>query len=267
MAFPLKKLLQALAQRLLGFERYLVWFSAFKVLTLRWDRPDQEGDFNRFLDLLAPGDVVLDIGANIGIMSVLLARRCQPGQVHAFEPIPENVQALKRVVKLFGLPNVTVYEVALGAQEGRVEMHMPVQQGVRMQGLAHVNHDSIAGYADAHHTYEVAVHTLDHMDQMLNLDVAAIKMDVENFEQFVLRGGISLLRRRQPVIFCELWDNDNRKACMELLGELGYTPMVWRNNLLKAFEAGKDPNHNFLFIPSSPAEGGPVRWASLHPVH
>ena len=86
----MKKLIQSILQKILGFERYLFWFSRFKISTLKWD--SKEGDFNHFLSLLSPGDDVLDIGANIGIMAIKMAQTCHQGTVHAFEPIPENIK-------------------------------------------------------------------------------------------------------------------------------------------------------------------------------
>ena len=85
----MKKAVQRILQGLLGFDRYLYWFARVKIATLRWDKRD--GDFLHFVDMVADDAKVLDIGANIGIMTSLVARKCERGQVHAFEPIPENV--------------------------------------------------------------------------------------------------------------------------------------------------------------------------------
>ncbi len=258
-----KKGIQAWLQRILGFELYLAVFSVFKILTLRWDGPDREGDFNQFLKLLRKGDFVLDIGANIGIMTVLMARMCKPGMVHAFEPILENEHTLKRVVRFLGIKNVTVHGIALGNELGTVEMSMPVMEGVRMQGLSHVVHETISGYETDQLGYKVPLVPLDELEQLTDIPVVAIKMDVENYEQFVLEGGMHFLRKNLPLIFCELWDNENRTRCMELLGDLGYQARVWRKGILVDYDPVSDPNHNFLFVPPAPFSGGPERWTEL----
>ncbi|MEO1450970.1 MAG: hypothetical protein AAFV07_15680, partial [Bacteroidota bacterium] len=79
----MKKAIQAFLQRLLGFRNYLFLFSLTKIHTLRWEPASKEGDFNHFLTLLDPQKDCLDIGANIGIMTVPMAKRSR--RVFAFE--------------------------------------------------------------------------------------------------------------------------------------------------------------------------------------
>ena len=74
----------------------------------------------------------VDIGANLGIMTVHLARKCDQGHVHAIEPIPENFVTLGAIVKRFRLSNVTLHQFALGEQPGELEMVMPEVQNVKM---------------------------------------------------------------------------------------------------------------------------------------
>ncbi|MDW3649199.1 MAG: FkbM family methyltransferase [Bacteroidia bacterium] len=246
----MKKGIQAFLQALLGFENYLVVFSLFKIYTLRWDSQNKEGDFNYFLKFLKPEDHVLDIGANIGIMAALMAKKCKDGRVLAFEPIPENCRALLRVKKFLALKNIELYPIALGEDEGEIKMEMPIMKGVRMQGLSHVNHSSIKGYQENGVTFTVRQKCLDKMEELQDLNISAIKMDVENYEQFVLKGGLELFRKHKPVLYCELWDNENRQECFRLLGDLDYEFFVLSELGLKVFEAGKDLQHNFFFIPA-----------------
>lgn len=247
--YRMKKALQATLQRLLGFDRYLVLFAHFKILTLRWDGPRQEGDFNFFLRMLPAHAICLDIGANIGIMTVLMARQAPQGNIFAFEPVPANYRALKRVVKSYGLRNVSLHPIALGDRPRRVRMTMPLLQGVRMQGLSHVEHDSIEGYDAQADDYHVDQMPLDELDFLQDQPIHAIKMDVENYEQFVLMGGKSLIRRQRPLIYCELWDNENRRRCFDILQELGYRIHVLDHDTLLPFEPERHPHHNFFFLP------------------
>ena len=246
----MKKVLQAILQRLLGFERYLTFFSRFKIMTLRWDGQRKEGDFNFFLTLLKPESRVLDIGANIGIMTVLMAKRCKQGQVFAFEPVPENFDALDKVVASYRLQNVLLFPLALGAKVDTVSMTMPVLKGVRMQGLAHVQHQTIEGYEAPQIGYEVKQLPLDEVCELKGKKIDAIKIDVENYEQFVLEGAHKLLSTDRPIIYCELWDNENRQRCFEILGELKYKTRVLVNQQLEDYDPAIHSHHNFFFIPS-----------------
>ena len=247
----MKKRLQALLQRLLGFERYLFYFSLFKIHTLRWDK--REGDFFTFHSFLRTDDHVLDIGANIGIMTSLLARRCPKGIVHAFEPIPENLDALHRILTHFKAQHVQVHNIALGNSSAQLKMQMPVMQGVKMQGLSHVMHPSIEGYQEGGDTYTVEQQRLDDLMHLLPQPVHAIKMDVENFEYFVLLGGESLLCRDKPLLYCELWDNENRAHCFRLVRRLGYRVFVHHNQGLVPFNPEHHTKQNFFFLhPENP---------------
>ncbi len=57
-------------------------------------------------------------------------------------------------------------------------------------------------------------------------------MDVENFEYFVLEGGKELLKKHNPIIYTELWENENREKCFQLIKELDYEIKVLNDNNL-----------------------------------
>lgn len=197
------------------------------------------------MGMLSPQDTVIDIGANIGIMSSLLAKKCREGQVFAIEPIPENIHALNRMLQFRKATNVEVLPVALGESSGNLEMRMPIIEGVRMQGLSHAYHPDIEGYKAPYRTYQVPLKRLDEL--LPNESIDAIKMDVENFEIHVLKGATHLIERCKPLIYMELWDNDNRKACMEFLEGKGYIAQVWEKGQLQRFDPKRHTQHNFFF--------------------
>lgn len=248
----MKTAVKYILQRLLGFGNYLFVFSLFTIWRLKWDR--REKDFLQFLRLVPDGGMVLDIGANIGIMTTHLARRLKRSVIYAYEPIPQNLVALKRICRFFRLDNVRIVEKALGDSSGTVEMVMPVEKSVKMQGLSHVVDGNTTG--DRGIVYTVALDTLDNEKAFFEEGsrVSAIKMDVENFEYHVLKGAGKLLRRHQPVIYCELWDNENRRASMEFLRGLGYTVLVAAGDGLQPFDSRVHHTQNFIFLPAvSPA--------------
>ena len=89
----MKQLAKKILQTLLGFDNYLFLFSLYVIYTLRWNR--NERDFLYFLEMLPDEGTVLDIGANIGIMTVHFSRRLPQARVLAIEPIPANLKALR----------------------------------------------------------------------------------------------------------------------------------------------------------------------------
>jgi hypothetical protein len=79
--------------------------------------------------------------------------------------------------------------------------------------------------------------------------ITAIKIDVENFEYYVLKGGQETISKHMPVIHCELWQNENRKMTMDLLKSLGYKVMIFDGEKLVDF-TDEELYVNFFFIPS-----------------
>jgi hypothetical protein len=98
---------------------------------------------------------------------------------------------------------------------------------------------------------EVPIFKLDDFEPLKNnnLKIVGIKMDVENFESFVVKGGLNMIKKHLPILYIELWDNENRNSCFSDLAGIGYLPYTLENNELVLFNAKKHNNHNFFFIP------------------
>jgi FkbM family methyltransferase len=219
-------------------------FAIFKIKTLRSD--SKEKDFFHFLSLLEDGKgAVLDVGANIGIMTVHLANKLPNSTVHAFEPIPDNLSVLKRIIAKFNLKKIKIHEVAVGETSGNVQMILPHQGKTKMQGLSHVKHESITEWNEGEE-FNVPLNTLDNL---LNGEpIQGIKIDIENFEYYALKGGKRILESNHPIIYAELWDNENRSNCIDLLTSMNYKPHVVVNNELTVFDETQHKNQNFIFI-------------------
>lgn len=243
----LKAKIKYILQRLLGFESYLFVFSVFKILTLKQD--SKEGDFFFFLSFVKPNSAVLDIGANIGIMTYHLSKKVgKEGKVICFEPMQQNVSALKKVIKFFKLENIRLETVALGEEKGTVEMVMPVLDEVKMQGLSHVVHDSITEFNEGERR-NVIMTTLD-SENWTDLEISGLKLDVENFESFVLRGGKKLLLDHKPVVYAELWENQNRQDCFDFMKSLEYKIFVVNKNNIEEYNKADHSTQNFIFLPA-----------------
>ncbi|MFN5444558.1 MAG: FkbM family methyltransferase [Crocinitomicaceae bacterium] len=241
----MKNTVKYFLQSFFGYKRYLYLFSIFKIRTLHWDK--NERDFFHFLNQISDSDgVILDIGANIGIMTCHLSKKYPKREIISFEPESINFEVLSNICHKFQLDNVTLIPKALGETTGKVKMILPIQGKTKMQGLAHIKHDSIELWNEGEE-YEVEIETLDSLFK--NQKIAAIKMDVENFEFFVLKGGKEIIQRDRPVIYVELWDNENRVKCFEFIRSLGYQVYVLENNILTLFDSTIHKQHNFTFVP------------------
>lgn len=193
--------------------------------------------------------IILDIGANIGITTVPLASRKDKAIIYSFEPMPENFATLKRVVKYFNLSNVKIFDFALGEKDGEVTMVMPVIKHVKMQGLSHIQLNRTDQKPVAGNKVNVIVKSLDTMSELNTAKkISAIKIDVENFEYFVLKGGRQLISDHRPIIYCELWKNEMRDLTIKYLSDLGYTVKVFHNKQLTEY---REDTINFFFIPAN----------------
>src|SRR4051812_13087486 len=244
----MKNAIKYILHTLLGFKNYLFIFSLFKIRTLKRDK--NEKDFFAFLQLIPADTAVLDICANIRVMTVHLAKSVKDSTVYSFEPMPNNIEAFKRIIAYFRLENVRLFEIALGNSEGEAEMVMPVISRVRMQGLSHVVHDSIPENNEGER-FRVPLKMLDHIAELVNSPkrISAIKIDVENFEFFVLDGAKQLISKNRPVIYAELWENENRQKCFELLKGLNYKTTVISGKQAEEYDPARHMTQNFIFLP------------------
>lgn len=245
----MKNLIKSILQSTLGYQRYLRWFSLYKVRTLGRDK--NEDDFRFFLTMLPDDGVVLDIGANLGFLAIWISRTVKNGSVVAFEPMPDNLDALGYVIGRCGAKNIRVETCALGDEDGYAEMILPVIGNARQQGLSHV----VRNGADDGETgipFRVPLRKLDSCEFLFDptSPVVAIKMDVENHEQYVLAGATRLLTEHRPLIYIELMDNENRARCFEIARGLNYSVFVHEHGSLVPFDESKRNKLNMFLKPN-----------------
>jgi len=244
----MKTLIKFVLQKLLGLNNYLFVFSLFIIATLKRNR--KEGDFLHFLSMLPDNSMVLDIGANIGVMTVLIARKLPGSTVFSFEPLPANLNNLNRLVKFFKLGNVKVFATALGNYDGQAQLVLPEQKRVKMQGLTHI--EGVEGSENSvGKKYAVPMRKLDNFDELKHIEkpLSGIKLDVENYEYNVLEGATGLITRHRPLVYVELWENRNRTDCFSLFYKLGYQSFVLDRGKLVIFDSDKHHTQNFFFAP------------------
>lgn len=238
----MKNFTKYILQRLLGYHRYLVVFAKYKIRTLKKDR--KEKDFFAFISAIQNEGIILDVGANIGIMTYHLSKQFSNRKILAIEPMPNNIAVLEEVISTYDLNNVALIKTAVGEDKSMIKMVLPLNGKVKMQGLAHVVHDSINEWNEGDQ-FEIPC---DRLDNIVGQErVAAIKMDIENFEFFALKGGEEMLKRDKPIVYLELWENENRDKCFELLRKLTYFPFVMVDGKLIPFDPAIHKKQNFIF--------------------
>jgi FkbM family methyltransferase len=138
-----------------------------------------------------PGDTVLDIGANVGVFSVLQGTRVKNGRVYAFEPSPTTYTRLRRNVALNHLQNVETFPEALGDRQGRVRF---VDKPISLNSY-------VLQRETGEPTVEVEVKTLDDFVQARGIRrIDLMKIDTEGHELPVLAGAVRSLEKTQRVV-------------------------------------------------------------------
>ncbi len=149
------------------------------------------------------GDVVLDIGANIGYYTLILAKLVgNSGKVFAFEPEPNNFNLLKKNVKKNRYQNVILENMALSNSNGKIKLYLAKQN----RG----EHRIYRSKAVSNDFVEVNMMTLDEYFKNVPLieKIAFIKMDVEGSEWGVLQGMRSLLEKKSKLKILLEFDPD-----------------------------------------------------------
>lgn len=142
---------------------------------------------------LLTDDVVIDVGANIGLVAIQIADTVPKGEVHAFEPFNDNFNRLIENIELNSVGNLHTYNLGLSDGEEEVSFYSPEEKN---SGMVSVN-PSEEG--------ETKLTTLDLFCEEMRIDkVSFIKIDVEGYEAKVLKGAQKTLELFKPKLFVEL---------------------------------------------------------------
>lgn len=155
-----------------------------------------------YLSNLANKDaVVLDIGANTGNHSLFLSRHA--AKVHAFEPFPPVIRRFRENLELSpGVKNIELHEVGLGDKDAELPFFAPPSEN---PGIGTFRTD--AAKLDGRQTFESKLRIVrgdDWLKDRLKGPVALVKVDVEGFEESVLKGMQQTLKAHRPLMMIEV---------------------------------------------------------------
>jgi FkbM family methyltransferase len=204
----------------------------------------------------APDGAVLDIGANVGMYSLLAsARSGRP--VYGFEPTPDLAGLMRDIARVNRLGFHTE-QIAIGRENGTAELYLSDQTDMS---------NSLAkGFRNATRALTVPVERLDGWCEGADVTPGLIKIDTETTEPAVIEGGLATIEKFRPWLFCEILPNRGiEEPVMELMRPLGYTwyhlagdpPYEPREQIVG------DATHQFLMWLFTPAPVDPEFWSRV----
>jgi FkbM family methyltransferase len=197
------------------------------------------------LHALSAGDTFIDVGANIGMMTMLAAHAVGPeGRIIAFEPNPDVYERLLWHISENRLAQVRPHQLALSDHDAIMQLTVPPtgNTGAATLGALPARHQGRIGA-----TYEVAVRVGDEVlaEESLTDAPLFIKLDVEGHEVAALRGLRDTIRKHRPAVLLESNVEmlpQNRTSVQELFGllvDVGYEPYALRirwNRLMRRWQ-------------------------------
>lgn len=187
---------------------------------------DRHPDF-----VVQSGWTVFDVGANIGVFTVLLAK--QGAKVFSFEPNPDSCSRLSRNVATNNLSDrVRVFPTALGDKHGTGKLCV-INGGTTGGMIAPLNGNSASGV-------EVPIATLDEVASSLSPStIDLMKIDAEGSEVAILRGGEQTLDRVQRIIV-EYHSRELLRQVREILTRKGFSEEVIVDYYAEDLSTGQD---------------------------
>jgi FkbM family methyltransferase len=245
---------------LVKLELYRIWYKFIKIMVVQAEymgcrilvRAEEDvgiqilaGNYEKndllyLLSEIQDGDVFLDIGANIGLFSVVAAKKNSSIKIHAFEPIPVNACLFEASIHLNGIKSIKLNRCCVGNVVGKIEFSLA----------------SDSAYSSIHDTGRMPeidkiiteITILDRYCEINDLKrVDIMKIDVEGAEKLVLDGAQNLFskhNRKPRLVLMELYDenfkifNTSIDEVIKVMQHYGYKAFVVEGNQRHDYHSG-----------------------------
>lgn len=195
-----------------------------------WLRPPLIGEgfmLGTLQRLLREGDIVYDVGANVGLYSRFFVQYFKASHVFAFEPMGSNRSLLAENLEIAGCTSkVTLIACAIGDHDGTLDFQIDslTSNSGTLDSVTHGQaSQSHRQYGLPPTTMRVASYRLDTLLENGSLrSPSLIKLDVEGAEALALDGARHLLLNHRPRLVIELHGASYARAVLKILWELGY---------------------------------------------
>lgn len=201
-----------------------------------------------FFKLASRAEVILDVGAHVGVFSLVAAHANSSARVFAFEPVAATYQRLQSNIALNQLQNVRCFQSALGDKDETTEVfHQP-----GMTFTASLSREFMH-WQPTWSSSVISVITGDKFADENDIHrVDLIKIDTESTEPQVLAGMLKTIERDRPRIICEVLPDLTEQSIESLLAPLGYNfyRITDRGLVREEKIIGDYKFRNYLFSPA-----------------
>ncbi len=244
----MEKKIRSILLKTLGLESYLSLVSDAYIRFIKFGLFKKKYPELFYLkEIIKPGFVCVDLGANVGYYSTFLSVYSQKsGHVYAVEPVELFAHVLRKNIKEFAIGNITLYQTALGSENKSIQMGTPLIDGVFRHGLTKIVN---AEEAQNMHTYDVKMCVPDELFSSLT-QFDFLKCDVEGYEVFIMPHFMKTIGKFKPLIQMEISSEENRKQIFDLFIPVGYAICKLNNSELQKMsveEAMKYESGDFYF--------------------
>ncbi len=205
--------------------------------------------------LVKSGDTALDIGANVGYISLVLAKCVgNSGKVFSFEPDSKNFALLKRNLELNADCNITPISMAVS------DSHQPIRLYHAKFDFNSGAHSMLPSEKHSNEFVEIEATTIDDIVKSHEIKkVDVIKIDIEGAEMSAFNGMSETLRQNRPFIVCELCEEHQARAGYTTQAVKKWMAETFDMHAFKVMESGKlketpmEETHladNIVFVPS-----------------
>ena len=204
-----------------------------------------------YLDGISSGSVIIDVGANIGIYSLLAARKAGPeGKVIAFEPADVAFERFTKNIGINGFQNITA--IKMGVSDKSRVMTFRVCDDDAYNSLGSTPMKKVSREVNIN-TVSIDEYLREHPVSKINV----IKIDTEGAEYLVLKGAVNTLKKYNPVLFFEYNPytapgfSFNKLESVDLLRGLGYKLYEFVDGKMRSIKEYDIKTCDIIGVPSN----------------
>jgi FkbM family methyltransferase len=202
-----------------------------------------------FAKVVSKGSTVFDVGANIGIYSLLASKRTgADGHVYSFEPSDWAFQRLNENISMNEFKNISVFKVGVSDKKGTASFHVCEDDAYNSIGSTPMQ--------EVKSVKQIDICSIDDICTANNIKrIDIIKIDTEGADLLVLQGARGMLNSADPpIVFCEYNKNITSGYAYSLedyrnyISGIGYKAFEFKNNMLVEFDPAQSASSEIVCI-------------------